>query len=210
MHFLFPRKLRRQIEECKSSEEAGRLVSVAANVDPLSLWPQARKKKKELFFLEQEQEFQEKLRAALGSEEKLLDLLRRIDPLDWWYNGSPCGHYSQHIALIQQELRPFTKKRILEATTSSELMALEKESRIDGDLEKLYNQQLTIFILQEVIVAERGDAECFSVKLGIGIIDTLIITKKNMLLEDPSAVGRQQILDAVDEALKYKLEKMCK
>lgn len=194
-----PRILRKKIEQCTTRKEALSLRMQALS-HSAELAEFALKKQRELYDIEQEQEFERDLNDALGSEEKLAGLLAKVTAEDPFGTSDFPFKFRTRILKV---LHPFTEKRIGEATKLSELLILEKEHRISDDLKEFYECSLIQLIVEEAVVAVSEDDECFAPNL---LDDTslgkLIAAKKNVLGVTPP---RAFILEAIDSALRYEL-----
>lgn len=174
----------RQLEQCTISADAEKVKRAIRHILP-DLYSRAYQKWDELAVIETRKEIED----AREDEGKLLNLLKEKS----W-------HHSPAVRMLEcsviEALRPFTEKRIREASTVYELAELgrkpiknmfsfgEEICRIDDSMKDLYSLKLKQLVLNEVIktlVIEESTKLCFKVKTGDDTVDRLVEMKRDAL-----------------------------
>lgn len=218
------RRLRKQLLECTTYMQANLICYRADNQGFHGISAEAGAMEQQLFteFLSgREEQFKKDLEKAFGSEEKLFAVLN-----DRKYSDHVDPHFSSHVGkMVREQLRPFTEKRILEATSIEDLLSLTGNvsylrnmfigvlggfNRIHETLESHYLQKAKRLVCKEAIASKSPLDLCFKVKTGDKFIDALIAIKKETIIlsswDPPFDLGVS--LKEVDSALEKALERV--
>lgn len=189
-------RLRKQLKECATYKEAGLIVDYAYMSGFAILRSEAKSKEQRLYteFLRiRDEQFQKDLDNAVGSEEKLLALIK-----DGQYSEHIDPHFNSYVGrMVREQLRPFTEKRILEATSIEGLLSLTGEmrylrnmyigvrggfNRVDEGLADLYLKKCGQLVCLEAIASKSSHDLCFKVKTGDNFVDAIVSIKKEIIV----------------------------
>lgn len=182
-----------RIGECTSFMEIVELQRKVAEKNFRDLFDLAQQKQSEILDAERKSKLREALESAVENREEALSALLR---------DSSRGYDEEKIAL--DVLRPFTERRIQNATSLKELRVLKMDHRIDQELNALYELRFDQVILTEAFETMDADAECF--RWSIPRLDPHnLIGLKKQILEHKfrySLPLKDQILELINEEIK--------
>lgn len=182
-----------RIGECTSFIEIVELQRKVAEQNFRDLFDLAQHKQSEILDADCKSRLNRALESAAEDKEYNLSAFLQF---------SSNGLYEEKLA--RDVLRPFTERRIQNATSLKELRVLKTDHRIDQELNALYELKFDQIILTEAVEATNTNEECF--RWSIPRLDPHnLIGLKKQILEHKfrySLPLKDQILELINEEIK--------